>query len=649
MKNLKPLVFFPPFLLLVAAIAANFMGSSTIGPSDINYKTLRSFVVKLQPADSTNDVSTFINRQLSPGTFNAMSNYVASSTNESQRRVLATDLQKALAGDLERVIKGPSIYETNRFATVKLQPGTIRLVENNPQGSSLVGLNKMLLLDAYPQEIWQSKFLRVVDTVYNWVTKTFGWLVSLAALIMVVVCALVYVSPFGRVVIGGPDAKPMLTKLQLFAIILTTNIAIGILFWGPVEPLLYFSHPPASSGIAPHSPAAANFAMSTVLLHWTWTPYAFASLLGLMFAFAFYNMKRPFTLGAPLAPLLGKYSIGRGGQLIDAVCLFSLVLGMSASLNGAMMLMGGGVNHVLHIAGPPTKLTMGLIAFAILGCSILAAISGVKKGILYIANINTVFLAGFLIFIFLFGPTLHILGSAVEGLGNLMSHYFEKVLFTGVAVQDSWPQNWTQMQFSGWFAWAPIMSVFLGRISYGHSVRTFLVFNVLLPAAFTGLWMAVMCGATLHMEMFQGLGLVANLDKNGVEGVLYTFLAQYPIIKVMVPVFLFTALISFVSTADSNLSAMSGISCSGISPENPESSIPIKIAWGTTIGVVAWIMASSSHLKGVQMLSSLGGLPAMFLCLAIAVCAIKVMLNPSRYDTFKDGYDSKGQPVGKRG
>ena len=115
----------------------------------------------------------------------------------------------------------------------------------------------------------------------------------------------------------------------------------------------------------------------------------------------------------------------------------------------------------------------------------------------------------------------------MRGLGNLLSHYFEKVLFTGAAFQDPWPQKWTEMQFSGWFAWAPIMSVFLGRIIYGHSVRTFLIFNILLPALFTGVWMAVLCGASLHMEMFEHAGLVANLDKNGVEGVLYTFMQHF--------------------------------------------------------------------------------------------------------------------------
>jgi len=489
------------------------------------------------------------------------------------------------------------------------------------------------------------RFSASVTGAYEWVLDTFGWLVSLTSFAVVVVCALIYVSPFGRVVIGGPKAKPLLTKWQLFVIVVTTNIAVGILFWGPVEPLSYFSHPPISTGIAPNSPAAATFAMSTVLLHWTWTPYAIPSLLGLMFAFAFYNMQRPFTLGAPLAPLLGKYSVGAGGRAIDALCLYALVMAMSASLSGAMMQIGGGINHVLGIAGPPSNLTMGLIAGAILVAAVLAAISGVKKGILLIANINTCFLIGILVFIFLFGPTRFILRFATEGFGNFLSHYFEKVLFTGAAYQDSWPQKWTEMHFSAWCAWAPIMSIFLGRIIYGHSVRTFLIFNILLPAFFTGVWMAILCGASLHLEMFQNAGLVANFEKNGVESTLYAFLQHFPRVEIVVPVFLFTAFTSFVTTADSNLSAMSSISAAGISPERPESSMFIKIAWGATIGVVAWIMATMAHLEGIRMLSSLGGVPGLFLCAVAIIAAIRVMLNPYKYDRFKEGYDAEGRPL----
>ncbi|KAB2646260.1 MAG: hypothetical protein DVB27_07640 [Verrucomicrobia bacterium] len=129
----------------------------------------------------------------------------------------------------------------------------------------------------------------------------------------------------------------------MFAVVLRTNIAAGILFWGVFEPAWHLSHPPG--GIVPNSPEAAHFAISTVYLHWTLPPYAFGSMVGLMFACAYYNMKRPFSLGAPLAPLLGRLGDGKVGHVIDAVCLYCLVAGLTSAL-----LLGGGIHKMLNIA-----------------------------------------------------------------------------------------------------------------------------------------------------------------------------------------------------------------------------------------------------------------------------------------------------------
>ncbi len=103
------------------------------------------------------------------------------------------------------------------------------------------------------------------------------------------------------------------------------------------------------------------------------------------------------------------------------------------------------------------------------------------KGIRILSSINTVILIGFLLFIFATGATGFILKFGMEGFGYLLSHFFESALFTGAAHQDLWPTKWTMMHFANWFAWAPIMGVFLGRIAYGYTVRAYLLFNVVLP------------------------------------------------------------------------------------------------------------------------------------------------------------------------
>jgi CIC family chloride channel protein len=63
------------------------------------------------------------------------------------------EAQTALAVDLNRIIRTGPLYDEQRFAGVNLSPATLDLLNQKPQGGDLVRLNRMLLMDAYPQEL----------------------------------------------------------------------------------------------------------------------------------------------------------------------------------------------------------------------------------------------------------------------------------------------------------------------------------------------------------------------------------------------------------------------------------------------------------------------------------------------------------------
>jgi len=252
-----------------------------------------------------------------------------------------------------------------------------------------------------------------------------------------------------------------------------------------------------------------------------------------------------------------------------------------------------------------------------------------------------------LIFVFVFGPTKHILVEGLDACVHFVTGFVEKNIWT-VTTDDVWAGKWTIFYWANWFAWAPISVAFLGRISYGHSVRSFLVVNLMLPAVFTGIWMIVFGNAAIHLELFQGANLIETLNQEkggGPEGVLYAFLSYFPLVKFLIPAFLLATFLSFVTAADSNTSAMGGLSSTGISPGSPEPSRLIKIVWGVMIGLIAWVMISFAHIDGIRMLSTLGGLPALFLCIGATICIIMVAFDPKKYDTFKTGYDDSGKPL----
>lgn len=357
-------------------------------------------------------------------------------------------------------------------------------------------------------------FISGVTTANDWLIDNFGWLFSLGGLTMVVVCVFVYFSPLGKVRIGGADAKPMLSKYNWFAIMLCTTIAAGLTFWGIVEPIYHMTSPPASLGIEPDSPSAAIFAMSTMFLHWTITPYAIYTIPGLMFAFAYYNMKKPFSLGSTLSPLFGDRINGGWGNFIDIVSLFTLALGMAAALGTSILNLAGGVNYLTDIQSGP--FLWAIIGIIVVATFVISASSGLMKGIRILSDINVKVYIVIALFIFIAGPTSYIMSLGTESFGVYISDFFQKSLFSGAAGKDPWPHSWTTFYWANWFSWAAITALFLGRISYGYTIKDFIKMNFIAPALVGVVWMAIFSGTSIYMES-NGIGLGQVLQNSGPE------------------------------------------------------------------------------------------------------------------------------------
>jgi hypothetical protein len=118
-------------------------GSSLFSVGD--FIDLPAFVAKLRTQDP---ISKYLWKQFSASTQEVLTS--AASTPEEQKL--------ALVQALDNILKGVLIYETVRFAGVALSPETLALRSQNPQGTDLIRLNRLLLEDAYPLEIAKSLY-----------------------------------------------------------------------------------------------------------------------------------------------------------------------------------------------------------------------------------------------------------------------------------------------------------------------------------------------------------------------------------------------------------------------------------------------------------------------------------------------------------
>ena len=483
-------------------------------------------------------------------------------------------------------------------------------------------------------------FLRITTAAKDFMTIDMGWTFSLLGIGCLIGVTFAYFSPLGNVRLGGPDAKPLLNRRSWFAITLCTTIAAGILFWGTAEPIWHLAYPPASLGIEPMSPAAAKFAMETLYLHWTFIPYAIYALPTIVFSFAYYNMKRSFSVGSEISPLVGEHDQRRFDIIVDAVILFAVAAAISSSFATAVMNMGGGLNALFGLNNDRNLWVVitivGTIAF------IISSGTGLLKGIRILSDINVYLYYVIIAALIILGPTVYMFSLGTEAYGGFLTNFFDKALFTGAAAGDTWATGWTTFYWSNWMAWAPVTAVFLARIAYGYRIKDVIIMNLIIPSLFSTVWMTVLGGTTLNFQMTGRVDILAIMNEQGSPAAAYAVLGEIPMSGLLIGIYLVAVMISFITATDSTTNAMASICTSGISEGGQEAPLFIKVLWGVIVGAVSLIFISTLGIDGIRMLSYLGGFPALFLGVASLISIFLIMNNPGKYDVVS-GIPDKDQ------
>lgn len=477
----------------------------------------------------------------------------------------------------------------------------------------------------------QEAFLGLINTINDWIIRNAGWAASLLALAIVIVSIWAMCSKFGKVRIGGADAKPELSKFSWFTIALCTTMAAGVLFWGPGEPIAHFLYPPTELyGIEPSTPQAMKFAMETMFLHWTIVPYAMYTLPAVVFAFMYYNAKKPFSIASEVSPLLGDRVYRKGWmQIIDAITLFSIGCGMAGSVAQAFMNISGGI---AKLSGLPSNSRMWLVVGIVLGVTVVcSAVSGIQKGLKLLSNVNVVGFGIFLAFLLVTSNASFLFNLSTEALGGFAGTFVERLLITGESVGSQWPQWWTTFYWFSWMAWAPTSGAFMGRIAKGRTVREIILMYVGVCAVISGLWMVIVSGTALWVN-HAGLSDLGAAYNAGVENVPYDMISALPGGAIVIPLFAILVFLSTVTACDSNALVMAGISSSGISPESPEAPKWLKIVWTAIAMGVGYVMIAAVGVDGVKIIANFGGMFAALIMIAAAGSLVVLIRRHTSFD-----------------
>ncbi len=105
-----------------------------------NAKAIAQLAVNLK---NNTPLSEFIKNQFLPQTKTLLNCYESGTP--------SPELQTGLMWELNKIMRGASIYHVNHFSEIKLSAETQNLRDSHPQGEDLVRLNRLLLEAAYPE------------------------------------------------------------------------------------------------------------------------------------------------------------------------------------------------------------------------------------------------------------------------------------------------------------------------------------------------------------------------------------------------------------------------------------------------------------------------------------------------------------------
>ena len=147
------------------------------------------------------------------------------------------------------------------------------------------------------------------------VTAKAGWFMILVVNVFIIAALYFGLGKFGRIRIGGKDARPEFTTTAWYAMLLSAGMGIGLMFWSVGEPMFHYDAPsPMFGDIEPLTPEAAQAAMGVTYFHWGLHPWAIYAIVGLGLAFFAYNRGLPLTIRSIFYPLLGDRIYGFWGN-----------------------------------------------------------------------------------------------------------------------------------------------------------------------------------------------------------------------------------------------------------------------------------------------------------------------------------------------
>ncbi len=471
---------------------------------------------------------------------------------------------------------------------------------------------------------FQSHAQTLFGDTQAWIIANVSWLYILAVALILLMVVLLAFSRYGDIKLGPDHSEPDYSALTWFAMLFSAGMGIGLMFFGVAEPVMHFLSPPVGEG---GTSAAAYEAMKITFFHWGLHAWAIYAIVAMILAYFAYRHGLPLTLRSALYPLIGERIYGPIGHAVDIFAIIGTVLGVATSLGLGVTQINTGLNHLygLPVSVP---VQIGLIIATTLLATI-SVVTGLDKGVRRLSELNLTLAALLLLMVLIAGPTVFILQTFVQNTGSYLSDIVNKTFNLYAYEPNDWIGGWTLFYWGWWLAWSPFVGLFIARISRGRTIREFVTGVLLVPTAFTLLWMTVFGDTAIHMILWEHVSSLGEAIEQDSSLALFAFLEHFPFSGFISLIAIIMVVVFFVTSADSGALVVDMLASGG------QQGTPVwqRIFWAASMGGVAIALLLADGLTALQTATIASALPFTIALL----CSMWGLLKALRLDATKQG------------
>eukprot|EP00529_Nitzschia_sp_RCC80_P018270 CAMPEP_0113497580 /NCGR_PEP_ID=MMETSP0014_2-20120614/30706_1 /TAXON_ID=2857 /ORGANISM="Nitzschia sp." /LENGTH=830 /DNA_ID=CAMNT_0000391529 /DNA_START=106 /DNA_END=2598 /DNA_ORIENTATION=- /assembly_acc=CAM_ASM_000159 len=389
------------------------------------------------------------------------------------------------------------------------------------------------------------------STLIEWrarVTELFTWFyVGTNPAFMVFIIFLAF--RFGHIRLGPQDSKPEFTDFAYFAMLFSAGIGVGLFFYGVSEPLWHQdSHWFANQAYRTQD-EVDMFSLNLTVFHWGITGWSQYLVVAICAGLASFRFKLPMTLRSCFYTILGEYTWGWLGDIIDGFAIVATVTGVCTSLGLGAYQLAAGLQRVGAVEQDLNEdeiqkvhvISIWVITL-IATCSV---VSGLDVGIKYLSEIGFALGLVLMWLVFVLDKTNFLLNLMVQEVGyyfqwstlllNFHTDAFGQLqegegrAVDGQAAATWWMDAWTIFYIGWWVSWAAFVGLFIARISKGRTIGSIVLFSYVIPLVYTIMWFSIFGGTGLRQsrqaQELKALGEegFGNVDHYLTEGSTYCY------------------------------------------------------------------------------------------------------------------------------